>query len=192
MTGRTLMPLLAGERQAGPGQGVRRAGAACQVAPGRPELSDACGAGPSDFSTSGISARTAGRPATRRMEVAVGPFGDIDGGPSKDFLLARRNDPAIAGAFDWPPPSVPPRSCTTCGEDPDQAGQRGRPTRVPVRAGAPEGGAREMDARDPRPAGGSGRRPLGQVSVLWESRKVAAYNSRQAIARLSSWIVAQG
>src|SRR6185436_5851568 len=33
------------------------------------------------------------------MYFAVGPFGDIDGGPSKDLLLERRNDPAIAGAF---------------------------------------------------------------------------------------------
>lgn len=30
---------------------------------------------------------------------AVGPFGDIDGGPSKSVLLDRRNDPAIARFF---------------------------------------------------------------------------------------------
>ena len=30
---------------------------------------------------------------------AVGPYGDIDGGPSKDLLLARRTDPRIAPAF---------------------------------------------------------------------------------------------
>ena len=31
-----------------------------------------------------------------QMYVAVGPYGDIDGGPSKTLLLERRNDPAIA------------------------------------------------------------------------------------------------
>jgi N-sulfoglucosamine sulfohydrolase len=33
------------------------------------------------------------------MYVAVGPYGDIDGGLSKTLLLARRNDPAIAPFF---------------------------------------------------------------------------------------------
>lgn len=33
------------------------------------------------------------------MHVAVGPFGDIDGGPSKSLLLDRRGDPAIASFF---------------------------------------------------------------------------------------------
>ena len=33
------------------------------------------------------------------MYVAVGPYGDIDGGPSKTLLLERRNDPAIARFF---------------------------------------------------------------------------------------------
>jgi N-sulfoglucosamine sulfohydrolase len=30
------------------------------------------------------------------MVSSVGPFGDVDHGPSKDFILAYRNDPAIA------------------------------------------------------------------------------------------------
>ncbi len=34
------------------------------------------------------------------LYVAVGPFGDIDGGPSKDVLLDRRADPAITRFFD--------------------------------------------------------------------------------------------
>lgn len=33
------------------------------------------------------------------MWKAVGPFGDIDGGPTKDLLLAKRDDPAIARFF---------------------------------------------------------------------------------------------
>jgi hypothetical protein len=33
------------------------------------------------------------------MYFAVGPFGDIDGGPSKDLLLARQSDPAIGRYF---------------------------------------------------------------------------------------------
>ncbi len=33
------------------------------------------------------------------MYFSVGPFGDIDGGPTKDLLLARRSDPAIARFF---------------------------------------------------------------------------------------------
>ena len=33
------------------------------------------------------------------MYVAVGPYGDIDGGPSKTVLLERRNDPAIGRFF---------------------------------------------------------------------------------------------
>ena len=33
------------------------------------------------------------------MYFAVGPFGDIDGGPSKDLLLAQRADPRIGRAF---------------------------------------------------------------------------------------------
>ena len=33
------------------------------------------------------------------MYVAVGPYGDIDGGPSKTLLLERRDDPAIARFF---------------------------------------------------------------------------------------------
>ena len=33
------------------------------------------------------------------MYVAVGPFGDIDGGPSKSLLLERRGDPSLAPFF---------------------------------------------------------------------------------------------
>ena len=33
------------------------------------------------------------------MYFAVGPYGDIDGGPSKDLLLGQRTDPRIAPAF---------------------------------------------------------------------------------------------
>ena len=31
--------------------------------------------------------------------MAVGPFGDIDGGPSKDVVIGRRDDPKIARFF---------------------------------------------------------------------------------------------
>jgi len=30
---------------------------------------------------------------------AVGPFGDVDGSPTKDLILARRDEPAIAPTF---------------------------------------------------------------------------------------------
>jgi arylsulfatase A-like enzyme len=98
MTGRTLMPLLAGSRQSNRDKVFVERERHAQVRRG-------------DLSYPARAVRTerflyirnfrpdrwpAGDP---EMHVAVGPFGDIDGGPSKDLLLARRSDPAIAGAF---------------------------------------------------------------------------------------------
>ena len=54
------------------------------------------------------------------MHVAVGPFGDIDGGPSKDLLLARRSDPAIAGAFALATAKRPAEELYDLRKDPDQ------------------------------------------------------------------------
>jgi arylsulfatase A-like enzyme len=98
MTGRSLMPLLAGQRQAGRDTVFLERERHAQVRRG-------------DLSYPARAVRTkeflyirnlrpdrwpAGDP---EMYFAVGDFGDIDGGPSKDLLLARRSDPAIAPYF---------------------------------------------------------------------------------------------
>ena len=51
---------------------------------------------------------------------AVGPFGDIDGGPSKSVLLDRRQDPAIAPLFHLATAKRPPEELYDVGRDPDQ------------------------------------------------------------------------
>jgi arylsulfatase A-like enzyme len=98
MTGRSLMPLLAGQRQTGRDTVFLERERHAQVRRG-------------DLSYPARAVRTkeflyirnlrpdrwpAGDP---EMYVAVGDFGDIDGGPSKDLLLARRSDPAISPYF---------------------------------------------------------------------------------------------
>jgi arylsulfatase A-like enzyme len=98
MTGRSLMPLLAGSGQPNRDRVFVERERHAQVRRG-------------DLSYPARAVRTerflyirnfrpdrwpAGDP---EMYFAVGPFGDIDGGPSKDLLLERRNDPAIARFF---------------------------------------------------------------------------------------------
>ncbi|MEP6593913.1 MAG: sulfatase [Acidobacteriota bacterium] len=51
---------------------------------------------------------------------AVGPFGDIDGGPSKDVLLDRRADPAIARLFDLATAKRPEDELFDLKKDPHQ------------------------------------------------------------------------
>ena len=62
------------------------------------------------------------------MYFAVGPFGDIDGGPSKDLLLERRNDPATTRFFELATAKRPAEELYDLKKDPDQlrnvAGQR--------------------------------------------------------------------
>jgi arylsulfatase A-like enzyme len=51
---------------------------------------------------------------------AVGPFGDIDGGPSKSLLLDRRDDPAIAPFFRLATAKRPAEELYDLRKDPDQ------------------------------------------------------------------------
>jgi arylsulfatase A-like enzyme len=98
MTGRSLMPPLAGQRQPGRDAVFLERERHANVRRG-------------DLSYPARAIRTkdflyirnlrpdrwpAGDP---EMYFAVGPFGDIDGGPSKDLLLARQSDPAIGRYF---------------------------------------------------------------------------------------------
>ena len=51
---------------------------------------------------------------------AVGPFGDIDGGPSKSLLLDRRDDAAIRGFFELATAKRPADELYDLKKDPDQ------------------------------------------------------------------------
>jgi hypothetical protein len=52
--------------------------------------------------------------------VAVGPFGDIDGGPSKSLLLERSTDPAIAALFQLATAKRPAEELYDLKRDPQQ------------------------------------------------------------------------
>jgi N-sulfoglucosamine sulfohydrolase len=54
------------------------------------------------------------------MYFAVGPFGDIDGGPSKTLILDRRQDPAIARFFDLATSRRPAEELYDLAKDPHQ------------------------------------------------------------------------
>jgi N-sulfoglucosamine sulfohydrolase len=54
------------------------------------------------------------------MYFAVGPFGDIDGGPSKDLLLGQRADPRIGRAFALATDRRPAEELYDLRKDPDQ------------------------------------------------------------------------
>ena len=105
--------------------------------------------------------------------VAVGPFGDIDGGPSKSVVLDRRTESTIE-------PYLPARHRQASGRGavrlearsaPDR--KRRRASRAPCRAAAPPRGFGSLDARDRRPARDRGRRPLGSIPVLRRAGEVA-------------------
>jgi arylsulfatase A-like enzyme len=55
-----------------------------------------------------------------QLYVAVGPFGDIDGGPSKSLLLDRQNDRAIAPFFQLATAKRPAEELYDLRRDPDQ------------------------------------------------------------------------
>jgi arylsulfatase A-like enzyme len=83
---------------------------------------------------------------------AVGPFGDIDGGPAKSTLVDRRNDPGISRFFELATAKRPVEELYDLRRDPDQlqnvAGQ-------PVHADAQRRLRQQLDAwlretRDPR------------------------------------------
>jgi hypothetical protein len=54
------------------------------------------------------------------MYKAVGPFGDVDGSPTKDLLLSRRDDPAIKKYFDLAFAKRPAEELYDLGKDPGQ------------------------------------------------------------------------
>ena len=54
------------------------------------------------------------------LHVAVGPFGDIDGGPTKSVLLDRRDDPAIAPLFRLAAAKRPAEELYDLRRDPEQ------------------------------------------------------------------------
>lgn len=70
------------------------------------------------------------------MYVAVGPYGDIDGGPSKTLILERRDNPAIGRLFDLATAKRPaeelydlkadPNQLTNVAADPNRADEKAR------------------------------------------------------------------
>jgi len=119
MTGRSLMPLLAGGRQPNRDRVFVERERHAQVRRG-------------DLSYPARAVRTerflyirnfrpdrwpAGDP---EMYFAVGPFGDIDGGPSKDLLLERRTDPATTRFFELATAKRPAEELYDVKKDPDQ------------------------------------------------------------------------
>lgn len=98
MTGRSLMPLLAGSRQPNRDHVFVERERHAQVRRG--DLSYPARALRTDRFLYIRNFRPDRWPAgDPEKYFAVGPFGDIDGGPSKDLLLERRDDPAIARFF---------------------------------------------------------------------------------------------
>src|SRR5688572_9446750 len=98
MTGRSLMPLLAGSRQPNRDQVFVERERHAQVRRG--DLSYPARALRTDRFLYIRNFRPDRWPAgDPERYFAVGPFGDIDGGPSKDLLLERRGDPAMARFF---------------------------------------------------------------------------------------------
>jgi arylsulfatase A-like enzyme len=55
-----------------------------------------------------------------RLVYSVGPFGDIDGGPTKSLLLERQNDRAIAKYFQWATAKRPAEELYDVRTDPHQ------------------------------------------------------------------------
>ena len=75
------------------------------------------------------------------LYVAVGPFGDIDDGPTKQLLLSRRDDPPIKRYFDLAVAKRPAEELFDLKKDPGQTHQRcgrsgicGRPRSAEERA----------------------------------------------------------
>ena len=119
MTGRSLMTLLAGQRQPGRDKVFLERERHANVRRG-------------DLSYPARAIRTqdylyirnfrpdrwpAGDP---EMYFAVGEFGDIDGSPSKDLLLARQSDPAIARYFNLATAKRPTEELYDLRKDPGQ------------------------------------------------------------------------
>jgi uncharacterized sulfatase len=89
------------------------------------------------------------------MWKAVGPFGDIDGGPTKDLLLARKNEPAIARLFELACGKRPGEELYDLAKDPYQLmNVAGHPSYGEVQKKLRAGLDRWMrDTNDPRALG---------------------------------------
>jgi N-sulfoglucosamine sulfohydrolase len=119
MSGRTLLPLLAGQRQPGRDRVFLERERHAQVRRG-------------DLSYPARAIRNADFLYIRNfhperwpagdpdMYFSVGPFGDIDGGPTKDLLLQRRDDPAIARYFNLATAKRPAEELYDVRKDPAQ------------------------------------------------------------------------
>lgn len=119
MTGRTLLPLLRGERQAGRDHAFIERERHANVRQG-------------DASYPVRAVRTKDHLYIRNFRperwpagdpqqyVAVGPFGDIDGGPSKSVLLERRADSAILSYFQLATDKRPAEELYDVRKDPHQ------------------------------------------------------------------------
>ena len=119
MTGRTLMPLLTGQQQPGRDRVFLERERHAQVRQG-------------DLGYPARAIRTkdflyirnfhadrwpAGDP---EMYKSVGPFGDIDGGPTKELLLQRRDDPALVRYFNLATAKRPAEELYDLRKDPQQ------------------------------------------------------------------------
>jgi N-sulfoglucosamine sulfohydrolase len=90
------------------------------------------------------------------MREAVGPFGDVDHGPAKDFILAYRDDPAIAPFYARAFARRPAEELYALATDPDQLinvvdREEHRPALASLRASL---AAWMRDTGDPRATGG--------------------------------------
>ena len=119
MTGRSLMTLLAGQRQPGRDKVFLERERHANVRRG--DLSYPARAIRTQDSLYIRNFRPDRWPAgDPEMYFAVGKFGDIDGSPSKDLLLARQSDPAIAKYFNLATAKRPAEELYDLGKDPGQ------------------------------------------------------------------------
>ena len=157
MTGRTLMPLLGGDTQPGRERVFLERERHAQVRRG-------------DLGYPARAIRNndflyiwnihpdrwpAGDP---EMHFSVGPFGDIDGGPTKDLLLQRRDDPAIARYFSLATAKRPEEELYNLRKDPQQLDNvAANPQYVRAKSALRSALLKWMrDTRDPRVATGAG------------------------------------
>lgn len=91
--------------------------------------------------------------------IAVGPFGDIDGGPTKSLVLDQREDPVVATFFRLAAAKRPAEELYDLGRDPDQLENiAGRATYADAQRRLREHLDRWMrDTGDPRAAGDDDR-----------------------------------
>jgi len=119
MTGRTLMPLLAGDPQPGRERVFLERERHAQVRRGDLGYPVRAIRNKDFLYIRNIEPDRwpAGDP---EMYVSVGPFGDIDGGPTKDLLMQRRDDPAIAKYFALATAKRPEEELFDLRKDPQQ------------------------------------------------------------------------